>query len=155
MQMGEAGQCREAGHRDRLSAGAAPCPLNLTPELRHPSGFWGTSSPPSLWTRYSSCTGRLGPRSQCLHLMGQPMHCSAADAGLWGEEAMVMAPPPMHDSAVSLCFHGCPAFLHSHFPPQPPPSHPLNLSLHSQQQPSPWDCSTILKLQLPATVPSR
>lgn len=40
---------REAGHPDRLSAGAAPCPLNLTPKLRHPSGFWGTSSPPSLW----------------------------------------------------------------------------------------------------------
>ena len=70
-------------------------------------------------------------------------------------EAMVMAPPPMHDSAVSPCFHGCLAFLHRHFPPQSPPSHPLNLSLCSQQQPSPWDCSTIPKLQLPAVVPSR
>ena len=30
-------------------------------------------------------------------------------------------------------------------------SYPLNLSLHSQQQPSHWDCSTISKLQLPAT----
>ena len=33
--------------------------------------------------------------------------------------------------------------------------HPLNPSLCSQQQPSPWDCSTIPKLQLPAVVPSR
>ena len=75
---------------------------------------------------------------------------------LCGErEAMVMAPPPTRDSAVSPSFHGCLAFLHRHFPPQSPPSHPLNKSLHSQQQPSPWDCSTIPKLQLPATVPSR
>ena len=70
-------------------------------------------------------------------------------------EVMVMAPPPIHDSAVSLCFHGCLAFLHRNFPLRSPPSHPLNLSLHSQQQPSPWDCSTTPKLQLPATVPSR
>lgn len=44
LQTGEAGQCWEAGHRDGLGPGAAPCPLNLTLELRHPSGFWGTSS---------------------------------------------------------------------------------------------------------------
>ena len=70
-------------------------------------------------------------------------------------EAMVMAPPPMHDLAVLPCFHRCLAFLHRHFPPQSPPSHPLNLSLCSQQQPLPWDCSTIPKPQLPAAVPSR
>ena len=68
---------------------------------------------------------------------------------------MVMAPPPMHDSGVSPCFHGCLTFLHRHFPPQSPPSHLLDPSLHSQQQPSPWDCSTIPKLQLPATASSR
>ena len=62
---------------------------------------------------------------QCIkRLMGQPL-CSATDAGVWGE-AMVMAPPPPHDSAVSPCFHGCLAFLHRHFPPQSPPSHPLD-----------------------------
>ena len=70
-------------------------------------------------------------------------------------EAMVMAPPPTRDSAVSPGFHGCLAFLHWHFPPQSPPSHPLHPSLCSQQQPSPWDYSTLPKLQLPATVPSR
>ena len=31
--------------------------------------------------------------------MGQPFYCSAANAVMWGE-AMVMAPPPTHDSAV-------------------------------------------------------
>ena len=66
-----------------------------------------------------------------------------------------MAPPPTHDSAVSPCFHGCPAFLHRHFAPQSPPSHPLDPSLHTQHQPLPWDCSTIPKLQLPASAPSR
>ena len=70
-------------------------------------------------------------------------------------EAMVMAPPPMHDLAVSPCFHGCPAFLHRNFPLQSPLSHPLHLSLCNQQQPSPRNCSTIPKLQLLPTVPSR
>ena len=84
--------------------------------------------------------------------MGQPLCCSAAD-GM--REAMVMAPPPTHDSAALPCFHGYGAFLHRHFPPQSPPSHPLLLPLHSQQQPSPWDCSTIPELHLPATAPSR
>ena len=65
-------------------------------------------------------------------------------------KAMVMAPPPMCDSAVSPCFHGCLAFLHRHFPSQSPPLPPLNLSLCNQQQPLPWDCST-----LPAAAPSR
>ena len=84
--------------------------------------------------------------------MGQPLYCSAADAGLW-REAMVMAPPPRHDSAVWPCFLGCPAFLYRRFPPKSPSSHPFNLSLHSQQQPLPWGCSKIPKLQLLATVP--
>ena len=70
-------------------------------------------------------------------------------------EAMVLASPPMHDSAVLPCFHGCLAFLHRFFPPQSPPSCPLGLSLHSQQQPLPWDCCTIPMCQLPAVVTSR
>ena len=47
-------------------------------------------------------------------LMGEPLSCSAADAGKWGERRLVMALPPTHDSAVSPCFHG--------FPPQAFPS---------------------------------
>ena len=64
-------------------------------------------------------------------------------------EALVMASPTTRASAVLPCFHGCLTFLHRHFPPHPPPSHPLNLSLCSQQQPSPWDYSTIPKLHIP------
>ena len=95
---------------------------------------------------------------QCIrHLMGQPLYCSAANA--WGmhegRETMVMAPPLTRDSAVSPCFHCCQAFLHRHFPPHPPLSYPLDQSLRSQQQPLPWDCSTVPKFPLPATVPSR
>ena len=93
--------------------------------------------------------------------MGQPLYCSAANAGMCVgagvggggcgcREAMVMALHTTHDSAVSPCFHGCLAFFHRHFPPQSPPSQPLNLSLRSQLQPSPGDCSTIPKLQLSA-----
>ena len=66
-----------------------------------------------------------------------------------------MAPPPTHNSAVSPCFHGCLAFIPRHFPPQSPPLHPLDPPLHSQQQPSPWDCSTVPNLQLPTAVPFR
>ena len=87
-------------------------------------------------------------------LTGQPLYCSAADPSV-GREAMVMAPPAMDDSVVSPCFPGCLAFLHRHFPPQSPYSHPLDLSVHSQWQPLPWDCYTILKLQLPEASPSR
>ena len=79
--------------------------------------------------------------------MGQPFYCSAADAGVWGERGYGDGSTPTRDSAVSPCFHGCLAFLHRHFPPQSPPSHPLDLSLSSQQQPLPWDCSTISSSQ--------
>ena len=48
-----------------------------------------------------------------------------------------------------------PQAFSAHFPPQSPPSQCLHPSLCSKQQSSPWDCSTILKLQLPATVPFR
>ena len=66
---------------------------------------------------------------------------------------MVMAPPLTCDSAVLPGFHVCLAFLHRHFPPWSP-SHLVNLSLHSQQHPSPWDCSTIPKLQFLVAAPS-
>ena len=90
------------------------------------------------------------------HLMGQPPYCSAALLACGEREAMVMAPTPRRDSAdLSPYFHGCLAFLHQHFPPRSPPSHPLSPCLHSQQEPSPWDCSTIPKLQLPVAAPSR
>ena len=87
--------------------------------------------------------------------MGQPLYCSGADASMWEREAMVMAPPTMCDSAVVPCFHGCLAFLHWHFPPRSLSSRHFNPSLHSQEQLSPWDCSTIPKLQLLPTAPSR
>ena len=68
---------------------------------------------------------------------------------------MVMVLPITHDSAASSCFRGCPVFLHGHFPLQSPPSHPLKQSFHSQHQPSPWDCSTIPKVQPPVSAPYR
>ena len=93
---------------------------------------------------------------QCVrHMMGQPLYCSAADAVRWGERGYVMALPTTCDSAVSLCFHGCLAFLHWHFTPQSPPSHPLDPSLCSQWQLLSWDCSTIPKFQFLAAAPSR
>ena len=85
---------------------------------------------------------------QCVrHLMGQPLYGPASNAGMWGKRGYGDGSTPTCDSAVSPCFHRCPAFLHRHFPPQSPPSYPLSPSLRSQQQPSPWDCSTIPKLQ--------
>ena len=93
---------------------------------------------------------------QCIRCsMGQLLYLSVADAGLWRERGYGDGSTLYADSAVSPCFHGCPAFLHRHFPPQSPPSHSSQSSLHSQQQPSPWDCSTIAKLQLAASAPSK
>ena len=76
-------------------------------------------------------------------LMGQSLSFSS-DAGMWGERGYGDGSTHYAWLAVSPCFHGCLAFLHRHFPPQSPPSHPLDPSLHSQQQPSPWDSSQTL-----------
>ena len=55
--------------------------------------------------------------AQCIrHLMGQPLYCSAADAGVGERQAMVMAPPTTHDLAVSPCFHGLLGFPPQVFP---------------------------------------
>ena len=89
------------------------------------------------------------------HLMGWTLYCSAEDASMWGERGYGDGSNPVHDSVGLPCFHGCLTFLHRLFPPQSPPSHPLDPSLHSQQQPFFWDCSTIPVLQLPSTKPSR
>ena len=112
--------------------------------------------PPVDWsgTHRGTWLGSYSAVQWVRHLMGQPLYCSALMLAL-GREAMVRSPPPMRDSAASPCFHGCLAFLHRHFPLRSPPLHPLNPSLRSQQQLSPWDCSTIPKLPLPAAVPSR
>ena len=90
---------------------------------------------------------------QCVrHLMGQPLYCAAADAGVWWEGGYDDGSTPyawLSSIALLPCL---PCFPPRHFPPRSPPSHSLDPSLHSHQQPSPWDCSTIPKLQLPATV---
>ena len=70
-------------------------------------------------------------------------------------EANVMAPSPMCVSAVLPCFHDARLSSTGFSQPQSPLSHPLNLSLGSQQQPLPWDYSTIPKLQFPDAMPFR
>ena len=125
--------------------------FSLVPHIRHKEGFPLLSSYSVVW-----CIRHLKEHSvvQCVrHLMGQPLY-SAANADMCGQRGYDMAPPTMYDSVISPCFHSCLAFLHNHSPPQTPPSHSLDLSLPSQQY-SPWDCSTIPKLHLPATMPSR
>ena len=72
-----------------------------------------------------------------------------------GERGYGNCSTPTHDSAELPFFHGSPPFLHRHVPPQSPHSHPLHPPLHREQQPLPWDCSTLPKVQLPATAPSR
>ena len=97
---------------------------------------------------FCTLAGQVLDGPACLLLSCQCWHVGR-------ERLWLMALPPMHDSAVLPCFHGCLAFLHRHVPPQSPPSHLLDPSLHSQQQPLAWDCSTVPTLQLPAAVPSR
>ena len=85
--------------------------------------------------------------------MGQPLYCSAAKAGLWGERGY-------GDGSTRYAGLGTIALLPwlPDFPSQAFPTTASSLTspvLRSQQQPSPWDCSTIPKLQLPAAAPSR
>ena len=93
---------------------------------------------------------------QCVRrLMGQSLYCSAANAGMWGERGC-------GDGSTYYAWLSSVALLPwlPSFPPQAFPTtissltSPSSVSPQSQQL-SPWDCSTIPKLQLPATVPSR
>ena len=72
-----------------------------------------------------------------------------------GREAMVMAPPATRDSAVSPYFRGCPAFLHRHFPPQSPPSHPSIRLSTVNRSPRPGIAPQSLNSSSQALVPSR
>ena len=91
--------------------------------------------------------------------MGQPLYCSAANAGLCvvvrgavGGEAMVMAPATAGDSALSPCFHGCPltstGFSHHSLLPHIPSIRLLQSTaalalglLHSPYPPAPSPCA--------------
>ena len=74
----------------------------------------------------------------------------------YGErEAIVMAPPPVHDSEVLPWLHHCLTFFQRHSPQQSSPSCPLGPCPCSQQSTLPWDCSLTHKLLLSATVHSR
>ena len=125
-----------------------PCPFRHTggPWLEPCSAVWCISHPKAHRVGFCSVV-------QCL--MGHLSTLQLPVLGCGVRAVMVMIPPSTHDSAVLPCFHGCPAFLRRRFPRQSPPSHPLDPSLCSQQQPSPWDCSPSPKLQLPAAVPAR
>ena len=83
---------------------------------------------------------------QCIRcLMGQTLF-SAVNAGMWGEsmtQQFHLASMAAWLSSTGISHHN----LLPHIPSIP--------SLRSQQQPSPWDCSTVAKLQLPAAALSR
>ena len=68
-----------------------------------------------------------------------------------GREATVMASPSAPNSAVLPCFL---VLLQRYSTLWSPPSCPFGPCPHSQQQSSPWDCSLITRLQLPATIHS-
>ena len=82
--------------------------------------------------------------------MVQPLYCSAANAGMWGEGGYGDGSTHYMWLSSILLLPWLPGISHHsillHIP---------LICLCSQQQPLAWDCSTIPKLQLPATVPSR
>ena len=79
---------------------------------------------------------------------------SAANAGVWGQRGYGEGSIPyVWLSSISL-LPWLPGFPPQAFPTTVSSFTSPRLSLRSQQQPSPWDCATIPKLQLPASVPS-
>ena len=93
---------------------------------------------------------------QCIrHLIGQPLCCSAADVGLWGERGCGDASTRYARLSNIALLLWLPGF--------PPPAFPTTISSFisprsvSPQSTSapPWDRSTVPKTQLPAAVPSR
>ena len=84
---------------------------------------------------------------------GKPLYCSVASAGMLEERWWWL-----HSLQVTqqYCSFSLAAWLsstgisyHNHLP------HIPSTCLHSQHPPLLWDCSTIPKLQLPTSVPSR
>ena len=93
---------------------------------------------------------------QVRHLMGQPLYCSATDAGSVGREGLWRWLHPLH---MTQCY-GL-ASMASQLSSTGISYHNLLLHISSvclsaiSSSPLPWDCSTIPKLQLPAAAPSR
>ena len=130
----------------------------LWPVFLRRSAHSGTQTPPDWGPTLRVCgsgteSGALGGASSVAHCVrrsrGQPLYCPAADAGVWGERGYGDGSTPTRDSAV------LPASMAAWLYSPALPTHPFSLSLRSQQQPSPWGCSTVPKLQLPAAAPSR
>ena len=92
---------------------------------------------------------------QCIrHLMGQPLYCLATSAGLWGQrghgDGSTLRVTQQYRLASMAAWLSSTGISHHNLLPHTP-----SICLSSQQQPSPWDCPTIPKLQFPATAPSR
>ena len=76
-------------------------------------------------------------------------------AGMWGDRGYSDGSTPCAwFSIIALCLWLF-WFLPTHSPSWSPPSCPLGPSSQSQQQTSPWDCSPIPMLELPAPAHSR
>ena len=105
------------------------------PQLSQPRELWPSQGVFLVSGSCSQSASVAGPSlllpapSPVKAVTGQPLsgafHCPGLTCG--DREATAMAPPPVSDSAGSPCLHGCPGFLHRHFPLPPPPSRPLGL----------------------------
>ena len=87
--------------------------------------------------------------------MGQPLYCSAADAGLWGERGCGDGSTPyawLSSIALLTWLPGFPLLAFPTIISYLTSPHSVFLS---RQQPLPRDCSTIPKLQLPTAAHSR
>ena len=67
------------------------------------------------------------PHVRCL--MDQPLCCSAADTGMWGQRSYGDGSTYYVWLSNIIFLPWLPAFLHRCFPPQCPPSRPLSLSV--------------------------
>lgn len=122
---------------DRENSGA---PSVQGPQLSQPRELWPSQGVILTSGSCSQSASVAGPSlllpapSPVKAVTGQPVsgafHCPGLTCG--DREATAMAPPPVSDSAGSPCLHGCPGFLHRHFPLPPPPSRPLGLLPRSQ-----------------------
>ena len=82
----------------------------------HPDGvlLWRSAHQALKWAPWVGSNSVV----QCIRrLMGQPLLLGCWCPPMGEREAVVIAPPPTCDSAVTPCFHGCLAFFHRDFPP--------------------------------------
>ena len=133
--------------------------LFLAPGSWHSKGISGWFYSVAWCSRHSKISTGWGPSlllcasdTHRVTLSGVFLYWSVASTRGWGERSYKDGSSPCTWLSSTAWLQWLLNIAPKIFPTMTPPSCPAGLSPSSQQQPSPWDCSPVPMLQLPATV---